>query len=205
MCVQTTQSAWERPAIASDLPIIAKHFNVEGLPQIFKAMSKNGFRPLTTDIVLVAAMLSTRADTLGMQYVPFSGLSKVTDAVVKLPVMDKIVEWFENTALGTDMWEAASDVIESIYGGRVHFAMNCGCGIVAQEATHDGRWQEWMQSFNKSRWNIYGKSRVIRQETNDLIICDITIPQLTMWRRIRAALEALPAVESTKQREMRLK
>ena len=193
MCVQTQHNDWERPAEVSDLPLIEKHFPDYALEEAFDRMSENGFQPLTSDLVLLAAMLATPADAGGMRYVPFSGLDTTTSDMVKLPVMDQIEQWFENTALGSDMWKQASDWTEEVCDGRVHFAMNCGCGIVDVRAYGNGKWSQWLKDFNASRAQVVGRTSVVRYETNDVSRCDITSQQLLIWNRIRSCLESLPA------------
>lgn len=132
MCVNTKGYDWERPAAQSDCSALESYFPGVAFEGLLEAMSKDGARPLTTDLALVGAMMNTPADDLGMRYVPFSGIMQDGGRnVVKLPVMDQIVEWFENSALGTDMWKNASDWCEKQNGTRIHFVMNCGCGLVS--------------------------------------------------------------------------
>ena len=129
-----------------------------------------------------------------MCFVPFVGIEQQTRAAVKLPVMTQIVDWFENSALGSDMWAHASDWCESVDGGRFHFAMNCGCGKVSAEARQGGNWTLWKTEFNRSRAEIYGRTRIVNRDTNSIAGLDISPAQLTMWYRMRRCLEALPAV-----------
>jgi hypothetical protein len=148
MCVDTMGYNWERPAISADLELIAKIFPGVDYQGLFNAMSADGARPLTTDLVLYGAMANTPADELGMRYVPFTTVNNLTGEITKLPVMEQISEWFENTALGTDMWMNAS--AWSKKSENVHFAMNCGCGLVNSAAYKDGRWSQWKLEFNSS-------------------------------------------------------
>ncbi|HRC26306.1 MAG TPA: hypothetical protein PKX87_02625 [Alphaproteobacteria bacterium] len=193
MCVDTKGLDWERPAVASDIPTLSKSFPNVDFEGLLEAMSQDGAKPLTTDLALVGAMMNTPPDDLGMRYVPFTGLKLGTREVVKLPVMDQIVNWLENTALGTDMWANASEWCESRNGTRVHFAMNCGCGLVATSGYRTGQWKAWKARFNASRADVFGKTSVVRAETNALEGLDITPAQLQMWHRMRACLESLPA------------
>jgi hypothetical protein len=157
-------------------------------------MSKNGAKPLTSDLALVGAMMHTLPDDRGMRYVLFTGVEKGSSCnVVKLPVMDQIAPWFENSALGTDMWKNASDWCEKKMGARVHFAMNCGCGLVAVSAYKDGQWKAWKERFNASRAHLFGRTTVVRRDADVIVGLDITEPQLAIWKRIRRCLEALPA------------
>lgn len=193
MCVSTKNNDWERPAADSDCAILESHFPNVGFQGLLRAMSKDGARPLTADLALVGAMMHTPADDQGMRYVPFSGVEEGTQNVVKLPVMEQIADWFENSALGTDMWNNASDWCERKNGARVHFAMNCGCGLVAVSAYRNGQWTAWKERFNKSRAHLFGHTNVVERSADSISGLDITEAQLKMWRRIRKALEALPA------------
>lgn len=194
MCVDTKNNHWERPATGQDCAILAGHFPGIDFSGLLQAMSADGARPLTADLALIGAMMHTAPDDRGMRYVPFSGVEAGTQNVVKLPVMEQIVDWFENSALGTDMWANASDWCEGVNGTRVHFAMNCGCGLVAVSAYRNGLWQSWKERFNASRAHLFGRTRVVRRSTDEIAGLDITAAQMDMWRRIRTALEALPAV-----------
>ena len=196
MCVNTKFSKWERPAVASDITAIKVVFPNADLETPFKVMSKNGFQPLTTDLVLLAAMQETPADDLGMKYVPFSGLDSRTGEIVKLPVMDQVVEWCENTALGADMWKEASDYMEETHGTRIHFAMNCGCGLVATKNYKNGIWNSWLKRFNQSRHDVVGRTVVTKRETDSIVHTDIKPHELLIWKKMRIALESLPAIET---------
>jgi hypothetical protein len=193
MCVNTKNYAWERPARVEDCAIISEHFSNIDFQGLLTAMSQDNAYPLTSDLVLVGAMMHTPADDLGMRPVPFTCINLKTREVVKLPVMEQIVDWFENTALGSDMWQHASDWTEKKNGTRVHFAMNCSCGLVETAAYHDGRWQAWKVRFNQSRSDLYGRTRIGDWPTNSIEGLDITPQQFEMWQRIRNCLEALSA------------
>lgn len=193
MCVDTKNYNWERPATKADCAVLASHFPNVDFEGLLDVMSEDAAKPLTTDLVLVGAMMHTPPDDKGMRYVPFTGIEKGTQNVVKLPVMDQIVDWFENTALGTDMWQNVSDWCEARGGMRVHFAMNCGCGLVAVSAYENGLWASWKERFNKTRAHLFGRTTVVQRPANTIEALDITEAQLTMWHRIRTALEALPA------------
>lgn len=199
MCVDTKNENWERPAIPADCALLSEHFPGIGFESLLSAMSRDGARPLTADLALLGAMWHTPPDAHGMRYVPFTGVELGTQNVARLPVMDQIAEWFENTALGTDMWKNASDWCEQRIGARVHFAMNCGCGLVATSGYANGKWAAWKQAFNAERAHLYGRTRVLRRDSDDLRGLDITPAQLMMWRRVRACLEALPARLETRE------
>lgn len=200
MCVDAKGHDWERPATAADCAVMADHFPDIDFHELLEAMSHDGAKPLTTDLALVGAMIHTPADDRGMRYVPFTCVEKSgSQNVVKLPVMDQIGEWFENSALGTDMWKNASDWCEGRTGARVHFAMNCGCGLVAVSAYQNGLWKSWKERFNASRAHLYGRTRVQRRDTDSTAGLDITDAQLLMWKRIRHCLESLPAEQQQKQ------
>ncbi len=201
MCVDTQEQAWERPAVSADIPLLAQYFPGIDFPSLLAVMSRDGAKPLTTDLTLIGAMLSTAPDDLGMGFVPFAGLHQKTGAIVKLPVMAQIVAWFENSALGTDMWHHASDWSQQRHGGQFHFAMDCGCGFVSARAKQNGQWQAWQQRFNASRADVYGRTRVVWWTTNSLVDLDITPTQLSMWLRMRAALAALPRLSVAQVRQ----
>jgi hypothetical protein len=201
MCVDSSQQGWERPATQADCAVLEKHFSGIDFADLLAAMSEDDARPLTTDLVLLGAMMHTQPDAQGMRYVPFSAIETAgSQNIIKLPVMDKVVEWFENTALGTDMWQNASDWCELKMGSRVHFAMNCGCGLVAVAAYRNGLWQSWKQNFNHSRAHLFGRTQVIRRTTDDLTGLDVTPAQLLMWRRMRACLQELASLSCTTEK-----
>ena len=202
MCVDTKGYDWERPATAADCATLGAHFPGIDFTDLLEAMSQDGAQPLTADLALLGAMAHTPPDARGMRYVPFTAVHADGESrdVVKLPVMDQIGEWFENTALGSDMWKNASDWCEAKMGARVHFAMNCGCGLVAVSAYKNGLWSSWKQHFNQSRAHLFGRTRVTRRDTNDISGLDITPAQLEMWQRIRACLQALPAQIQTPEK-----
>lgn len=201
MCVDSKDNNWERPATKTDCAIMADHFPGVDFSGLLDAMSKAMARPLTADLALFGAMMHTPPDEGGMRYVPFSGVEQGTRNVVKLPVMKQIVEWFENSALGTDMWNNASDWCEKQNGSRVHFAMNCGCGLVAVSAYKDGKWTAWKERFNSSRAHLFGRTTLVQRGTNSIAGLDITEAQLNMWHRIRKCMEALPAAETADRKQ----
>lgn len=192
MCVDTKGYEWERPATQADCAVMSEHFTGVDFKGLLNAMSQDGAKPLTTDLALVGAMMHTPPDDRGMRYVPFTAVeTNGSQNVVKLPVMDQIVEWFENSALGSDMWKNASDFCEKQMGARVHFAMNCGCGLVAVAAYKNGQWQAWKERFNASRAHLFGRTTVIHRKTDSILGLDITKAQLEIWQRLRACLEDL--------------
>ncbi|BBO34182.1 hypothetical protein [Lacipirellula parvula] len=195
MCVDNKGYPWERPATEADAATIGEHFPNIDFAELLAVMSQDMAKPLTTDLVLIGAMLSSCSDDLGMCYVPFTGLEAGSKNMVKLPVMDQVVDWFENSALGTDMWHHASDWCEKRHGGRFHFCMNCGCGFVSLEAHQDSRWKSWQVRFNLSRASVFGATSVVRRDLNSILNTDITDAQLAMWHRIRTCLESLPSYQ----------
>lgn len=196
MCVETKNRAWERPAEETDIPILSKHFPFINFNGMLEAMSVDGCVPLTTDLVLFAGILSAERDDLGMRYIPFAGRDpRAPQMVVKLSVMDGIVDWMENTALGSYMWQAGSQWAEQEYGCKVEFSMNCGCGSVCCESYENGAWPEWVRRFNESRRLMYGRTNIERRSSIEGT--DITKDQLLMWVRMRNALEALPEMNES--------
>lgn len=195
MCVQTRNQPWERPAVAEDVPILRSHFPGIDFHAMLEAMSVDGCVPLTADLVLFAGILSVEPDKRGVRYVPFAGIDlndPTAPTVVKIPEMDGIVEWMENTALGSYMWQKASQWAEANHGCRVEFSMDCGCGGVTTEQYANGTWRNWVRAFNVSRRYAYGRTNIEYRST--IRGTDITSDQLNMWRRMRAALHAIPAV-----------
>lgn len=194
MCVQTKNLAWERPAEEVDLPIFEKYFPGIDFRGMWKAMSLDGCVPLTTDLALFAGIMTVEQDDLGMRFVPFAGIdSEDPRTVVKLNIMEGMVEWMENTALGGYMWRAASEWAERKHGCRVEFSMDCGCGSVCCESYENGNWVEWVRRFNGTRRQAYGRTNVVWRE--GIEGTDITIDQYYTWQRMRKALEALPRIE----------
>ena len=57
MCVQAKGFAWERPAVAADIPILSARFASVDFDSMLTAMSVCGFVPLTADLVLLGAAL----------------------------------------------------------------------------------------------------------------------------------------------------
>ncbi len=203
MCVNTKGYNWERPATYGDCAVLAEHFPNTNFTGLLTAMSQDGAKPLTVDLALVGAMMHTEADDRGMRYVPFTAVeTNGSQNVVKLPVMEQVTDWLENSALGTDMWNNASNWCENEMGTRVHFAMNCGCGLVAVSAYKNGLWQSWKERFNASRAHLFGRTSVVTRSTNSIEGLDITEAQLAMWQRIRQCLEALPAVSAQPELKM---
>lgn len=195
MCVQTKNLPWERPAEETDIPILENYFPGINFKGMLKAMSVDGCVPLTTDLVLFAGILSADMDELGMRSVPFAGANPLMpQTVIKLYIMEDIVEWMENTALGSYMWQKASQWATEQYGCKVEFSMNCSCGSVCCESYENGAWPEWVRRFNASRRLMYGRTNIVWQTRIEGT--DITESQFQMWRRMRAALEALPAVSN---------
>ncbi len=191
MCVETKNLAWERPAEETDIPIFTKHFPGIDFRGMLEAMSVDACVPLTSDLALFAGILSVERDDLGMRFVPFAGKSSESpQAVVKLSIMEGIVDWMENTALGSYMWQAGSQWAEKEHGCRVEFSMNCGCGSVCCESYENGDWISWVRRFNESRRHLYGRTNVIWQSTIEGT--DITKDQFHTWKRMRTVLETLP-------------
>lgn len=195
MCVETKNQAWERPAEDADIPILTKHLPGINFKGMLDAMRVDGCVPLTVDLALFAGILSVEKDDLGMGFVPFAGKDlRTPQTVVKLDIMDGIVDWMENTALGSYMWRAGSAWSEQEYGCKVEFAMNCSCGSVCCESYENGDWIQWVRRHNESRRSMYGRTNIIWQST--IAGTDITLDQFNIWRRMRAALEALPFVSA---------
>jgi hypothetical protein len=192
MCVQTANKPWERPAVREDIPVLSQYFHGIDFEGALKAMSLDGCVPLATDLVLLGATLSGQADDLGIKFLPFSAIDVPSRTSVKIPEMDNIVEWMENTALGSYMWQRANDWMEQNHGCRLEFAMNCGCGSVRSEHYVSGNWRRWVQRFNEIRQTVYGRTNVERR--NSISGTTMTEAQRMMWKRIRTTLEALPAV-----------
>lgn len=201
MCVQTANKPWERPAMLDDVPIFARHFPGIDFRGAIEAMSVDGCVPLTADLAILGATLSAPRDDLGIGFLPFTAIEVSSRTCVRIPEMDNIVGWMENTALGSYMWQKANEWMEQNHDCRLEFAMNCGCGSVRSENYANGNWQRWVQRFNEVRRTVYGRTRI--ECRNSIAGTTMTKAQRTMWRRIRATLEELPAVaERTEIREL---
>jgi hypothetical protein len=202
MCVDTKGYAWERPAAKSDCAILASHFPGIDFEGLLEAMSKDSFVPMTTDMVLFAATAGLEPDEFGVRSLPLTAIPKDGSlAVVKLPVMDHIVEWFENSAMGYDMWQNVSDWSEKREETRVHFDCKCNQCIVPVETYDNGQWSQRKVQYNQSRAHLVGRAKIVRRETNSLEGLDMTPSQLMMWHRIRKCLEALPAENAVTQQQ----
>lgn len=196
MCVQTAEKPWERPATKQDCAVLARYF--PGIPEadlqaVFEAMSEDGGVPLATDLVLLGAVLSIDPDEFGIRSIPFTAVDLRTNTCVKIPEMDNIVEWMENSALGSHMWRKANEWLEQTYDCRVEFTMDCGCGIVPIEHFADGRYQQWIRRFNDERRTIYGRTNVERRDS--IGGTTMSINERFMWEYIRTTLEALTTVD----------
>jgi hypothetical protein len=178
--------------VTEDASIFERHFPGIDFHAALAAMSVDGCVPLTADLAIVGATLSMQADDLGVRFFPFTGVDVAARTCVKTPEMDNIVEWMENTALGSYMWQKASDWMEGSHGCRLEFAMDCGCGVVAMEQYANGTWREWVRRFNAVRRTVYGRTAIERRQSIDGTT--MTEAQRRMWQRVRAVLEALPAV-----------
>jgi hypothetical protein len=192
MCVQTNHSPWERPAAPEDLPIFGRRFPGIDFRAAFEAMSVDGCVPLTADLAIVGATLSTPEDDLGVRFLPFTAVDVDRKTCVKIPEMDDIVPWMENSALGTYMWREASAWMEREHGCRIEFAMNCGCGSVRTASYANGDWRHWVRRFNEVRKDLYGLTEVARRDS--IAGTTMTEAQRTMWKRIRATLAELPDI-----------
>ncbi len=193
MCVQQRNQSWERPVAPSDFPIIAEHFPGISYAKLYDAMTQDEAVPLCTDLVLVGAMFHAKPDDIGVRLVKFSGADPATDEVVKIPAMDGVVGWFENSALGTDMWQNANRYLSTL-GYHVHFAMKCSCGLVPIPTKHNGAWSEWQRAFNRERAHVYGRTNISWRpfREGDGLSHDDAL----LWDRIVRALQALPSEPS---------
>lgn len=192
MCVQTAHKPWERPAVPEDAPIFSKRFPGIDFLAALEAMSVDGCVPLAADLALLGATLSTPEDDYGVRFLPFTAVDVAAKACVKIPEMDDIVGWMENTALGSHMWREASDWLERDRGCRIEFAMDCGCGSVRSASYANGDWRRWVRRFNQERRTIYGRTSVERRAS--IAGTTMTESQRAMWKRIRATLEELPEI-----------
>jgi hypothetical protein len=190
MCVQTQHQSWERPASPNDFSVLNESFPGIDYAKLYDAMRIDDAVPLACDLVLVGAMYHATPDDIGVRLVRFSGSDPQTDTVVKLKVMEGIVPWFENSALGTDMWRNADSYLSTL-GVHVHFAMKCSCGLVPVATKHNGMWNAWKRRFNQDRAHIYGRTNIRWQV--GIEGTDFTPADVILWERIRRTLNALPA------------
>ncbi len=193
MCVQTKNLPWERPAMALDLPEISHEFPGVDYEELLGRMSENFALPLVTDLVLFGAMYHSTPDSYGLRTVPFSAFEPGTNNVIKLPVMSQAVEWFENTALGSEMWSRASRWSRLNHDCEVRFAMNCNCGLVPTQALSSKTWTVWEQNFNLERQALFGRTNVVYRTRNDISGTNMTKDQLLIWLRIERCLSSIAA------------
>lgn len=192
MCVIERGFHWERPATDADIPVVARAFPGIDIASVFKAMSVHGFVPLPTDLVLVGGLLSSTPDQYGVRSVPFSGFHARKRTIVKLAIMDGIVPWMENTALGTAMWRSVSEWTRKTRGTTIEFTMHCSCIEVPSEHMNDGRYAAWLERYNFLRKNtkgIFGQAGLPVRHT--IAGTDITPEQFQIWTRMRSVLTSL--------------
>ena len=199
MCVKESGFLWERPATIADCAVLSQHFPGVDFLGAFRAMSVYGFRPLPTDLVLVAGLFSSPPDKDGVRIVPFSGYDPIRKTIVKLSVMDNIVPWMENSALGTAMWRSVSEWTHRTRGTVIEFTMKCSCIEIPTAHLYSGAYGRWLERFHASRENahgIFGRSRLpIRKTPRGT---DITFAEWQVWKKMRYVLESLHT-ESSKE------
>jgi hypothetical protein len=198
MCVQKLGYDFEGPVQESDFTRLETAYPGIDFRALTVAMSQHGFVPLTCDLVLIGATLELK-ERQGIRFLPFTGLRYRNGAMVKLPVMDGVVGWFENTALGTDMWLEANTYLKKHHGVEVRFTMDCGCGIVSLDALKDGSWHSWLRKFNAARRHIYGRTDVVHSHNDNIAGTDITSEQLIAWQKLRRVLWSLKQREEMQQ------
>ncbi len=192
MCVHERGFHWERPATHADCASMAQAFPNIDFPNAFKAMNVHGFTPLPTDLALLGGLLSSTADHDGIRSVPFSGFHAKKKTIVKLVVMDGIVPWMENTALGTAMWRSVSEWTRETRGTVIEFTMKCSCIEVPLTCFNNERYGAWLSRYNASRQHtrgIFGQSGLPVMRT--ISGTDITPEQFRIWTRMRSALLSL--------------
>lgn len=191
MCVQKRGLAFEGPTQKSDFAILSSAYPGIDFAGLNAAMSVHGFMPLAVDLAVIGAAMSITPDAWGVSFLPFAGVRSPDMAMVKLADMDGIVEWAENSALGTDMWRAASDYLAEHHNVEIRFTMDCGCGVVQSRAVDNGSWYEWLRHFNSVRRDIFGRTNVIWLEDNSIARTDITPEQQQAWAKMRSVLLSL--------------
>ncbi len=199
MCVNERGFAWERPARLSDIPLLSKHFPNVDLESAFRAMNVYGFRPLPTDLVLVGGLFLSTPDKDGVRAVPFSGYAPKMQTIFKIPAMIGVVEWMENTALGTAMWRSVSEWTMKTRGTVIEFTMKCSCIEVPVEHLGNERYGRWLEEFHASRdgaKGVFGQSGL--PIIKDIAGTDMTHEQFTIWNKMRASLEMLTVAQTTK-------
>lgn len=201
MCVQQKNHVFEGPAQTSDITILSKKYPNINFYELKNAMSKYGGLPLASDLAMIGAAMSLPKDDFGIRRFPLSAIRAQDQCMIKLPVMKDIVDWLENSALGTDMWLAANEWLKANHGVTVRFTMNCDCNIVPEDAILDGRWAKWLTRFNQQRLSIYGRTHVVNLESDDITDLNMSSDQLDSWKVMREVLLSLEprAVEFNKQ------
>lgn len=192
MCVQKLGLNFEGPAQTTDFSVLHEAYPGIDFLQLHKAMSVYGFVPLATDLAMMGAVLNIPENAHGVQLLPFAGVRSSDMAMVKLPVMEGIVGWLENTVLGSEMWKAASQYLSTHHGVELFFTMDCGCGVVAHRAMDNGQYYEWLTQFNTYRTSIFGRTDVVMLRNDDIADTDIESVQLHAWKQMRGVLFALP-------------
>lgn len=197
MCVKESGLPWERYATPADCVVLSTVFPGVDFADMMSAMSVHGFRPVPTDLVLLGGLFSSTPDAIGIRSVPFSGFDRKRREIVKLSVMSGIVEWMENSALGTAMWRSVSEWTRRTRGTVIEFTMKCHC-IEVPVSVFDGlEYGKWLERHHASRagvTGVFGRSGLPVRKTN--IGTDITGEQFMLWRTMRHALEELESERS---------
>ena len=202
MCVQKKGYDFEGPTQLSDIALLAQQYPDIDFQGLNDAMSKYGFVPVAADLAMIATALTMQADQQGIRYLPFAAIRHSDQAMVKLPVMEGIVGWLENTALGTDMWLSANSWLRQEHSAEVRFTMDCGCCIVPVAHLDNGVWQEWLVKFNQQRQAIYGRTDVVYLQHNSIEDNSMQAHQLSAWLKMRNVLFQMQPRESLEFKEV---
>jgi hypothetical protein len=192
MCVKETGLPWERHASPEDCEVLSIIFPGIDFTGIYRAMNVHGFRPVPTDLVLLGGLFSSMPDDAGVRSVPFSGFDPKRREIVKLHVMRGIVEWMENSALGTAMWRSVSEWTMRTRGTVIEFTMKCNCIEVPLRVFHGPEYGEWLECHHASRADtvgVFGRSGL--PQRSSIRGTDITPDQFAIWKKMRFALERL--------------
>jgi L-rhamnose mutarotase len=190
MCVQTANMPWEREATKEDAKILQTFFKGVDLEGFLKVMQEDGCVPLPTDLSLIGAVLTMKVNEYNLPYLPFTALEFSTKSCVKIPEMENIVDWMENTALGSFMWEKANKFAELNYGRKFYFSMDCGCEAPLVSQFSDGTVRNFNIFLNKQAKDLYGKTNVVYSDS--ISNTNMSEYQRSIWKLIRQSLEALP-------------
>ena len=192
-----------------DFELLDKGFpglNYRALKESMEGLTNN--TPRLTDLVLIGSVYSL-AHTEGPEgpasigFLPFNGLNPKDLQLIRLPVMDNIVEHFIKSALSSEMWLSANLYLRRSAGFEIRFIPDSGCVAVPNKGIHDGTWRVFLQDHNARIKEINEQTETVRRRTDTLVHTGITDVQLAMWMRIRDVLHnASPRIRISNSKDL---